>query len=310
MRIERDGTAIVISSGVELGQGSQTTLALITSEVLGIPLSRIRVSLPDSDFTPYDESTSSSKFTFHGGNAVLRAAMDARNQILEIARKTFKVKSTKELGLADGLVFAKEDPENKKSIASLLTSGHYGRLANVVGKGAFFSDYVKPLHPKTGQSSRATAFWIYAAQGVEVEVDEETGEVKILKFVAAHDLGRVINRMGCEQQIEGGVLMGAGQTLSEEMVFDKGRVLNNSFKDYKIPTSLDMVEIVPRIIEEKHWKGPFGAKGLGEPALAPTPAAIANAVSDAIGVRIYELPLTPEKVLRAIKAKRSSEAGV
>ena len=307
VRVERDGTVFVITSGVEQGQGSQTTMALIASEVLGIPLSNIRVSLPDTDFTPYDESTTSSKFTFHGGNAVLRAATDARKQILEIARKTFKVKSTKELALADGFAFVKEDPENKKSIASLLTSGHYGRLANVVGKGKFFSDYVKPLDENTGRSTRPTAFWMYAAQGAEVEVDEETGEVRIIRVVAAHDVGKAINRVGCEQQIEGAVMMGIGQSLSEEMVMEKGKVFNASLKDYKVPTSLDMPEIVPEIVEAKHWMGPFGAKGMGEPALAPTAAAIANAVYDAVGVRIYDLPLTPEKVLRALKAKRHFE---
>ena len=273
IRIESDGTVIIMSSGIEVGQGSQTTLAMIASEVLGVPMAKIRVNLPDSDFTPYDESTTSSKFTFHGGNAVLLAALDARKQILKIARRTFAVKSYNELEMSDGSVFAKKDPKNKKTISSLLTSGHYGKLSNVVGRGAFFSDYVRPLDPKTSQSSRATACWMYAAHGAEVEVDEQTGAVKILRIVAAHDVGKAINPMGCEQQIEGGVLMGIGQAISEQMIMEKGKVLNPSFRDYKIPTARDLPEIIPKIVEVKHWKGPFGAKGLGEVPIAPTPAA-------------------------------------
>jgi carbon-monoxide dehydrogenase large subunit len=266
-------------------------------------MAKIRVNLPDSDFTPYDESTTSSKFTFHGGNAVRLAALDARKQILKIARRTFAVKSYNELDMTGGFVFAKKDPENKKTISSLLTSGHYGKLSNVVGRGAFFSDYARPLDPKTSQSSRATACWMYAAHGAEVEVDEQTGAVKILRVVAAHDVGKAINPMGCEQQIEGGVLMGIGQAISEQLIMEKGNVLNPGFKDYKIPTARDLPEIIPKIVEVKHWKGPFGAKGLGEVPIAPTPAAIANAVSDAVGIRIFDLPLTPEKILRAIKEK-------
>jgi len=303
IRIESDGTAIIMSSGAEVGQGSQTALAMIASEVLGIPLDRIRVNLADTDFTPYDESTTSSKFTFHGGNAVMLAALDARRQILKMARKIFAVKSYHELEMAAGFVFAKNDPDNRKSISSLLTSGHYGRLSNIVGKGSFFSDYARPLDPDTGQSPRATACWMHAAHGVEVEVDENTGAVRILRIVAAHDVGRAINPIGCEQQIEGGVLMAVGQALCERMVMEKGKVLNPSFRDYKIPTARDLPEIVPKIVEVRHWKGPFGAKGLGEVPIAPTPAAIANAVCDAAGIRIFDLPLTPEKILRAIKGR-------
>ena len=303
IRIESDGTVIIMSSGIEMGQGSQTTLAMIASEVLGIPMAKIRINLPDTDFTPYDESTTSSKFTFHGGNAVRLAALDARKQILKVARRIFSVKSYNEIEMSDGFVFAKKDPKNKKTISSLLTSGHYGKLSNVVGRGAFFSDYARPLDPKTSQSSRATACWMYAAHGAEVEVDEKTGAVTILRIVAAHDVGKAINPMGCEQQIEGGVLMGIGQAISEQMIMEKGKVLNPSFRDYKISTSRDLPEIIPKIVEVKHWKGPFGAKGLGEVPIAPTPAAIANAISDAVGTRIFDLPLTPEKILRAIKGK-------
>lgn len=303
VKIESDGTVVIMSSGIEMGQGAQTTLAMIASEVLGIPMANIRVNLPDSDFTPYDESTTSSKFTFHGGNAVRLAALDARKQILKIARKAFAVKSYNELEMSDGAVFVKKDPKSKKTIGSLLTSGHYGKLSNVVGRGAFFSDYARPLDPETSQSPRATACWMHAAHGAEVEVDEQTGAVRILRIIAAHDVGKALNPMGAQQQIEGGVLMGIGQAICEQMITEKGKVLNPSFKDYKIPTARDVPEITPRIVEVQHWKGPFGAKGLGEVPIAPTPAAIANAVSEAVGVRIFDLPLTAEKILRAIKEK-------
>lgn len=154
------------------------------------------------------------------------------------------------------------------------------------------------MNRDTGQSECPVAFWMYGAQAAEVEVDLETGLIRVLRIVAAHDVGQAINRLACEQQIEGGVVMGVGQAIYEQMLFsDEGRVVNPRFLDYKLPTSLDIPEIESVIVEdEPHARGPYGAKGIGEPTTAPTAAAIANAVYDAIGVRITDLPLTAEKV--------------
>ncbi len=142
---------------------------------------------------------------------------------------------------------------------------------------------------------------MYGAQAVEVEVDPETGKVDVLKVAAAHDVGRVINRANCEQQVGGAVVTGVGLALMEEMVVENGKPVNCSFRDYQIPTAMDFPDVTPLFVEAAHEKGPFGAKGIGEPALAPTAPAIGNAVFDAIGVRIRDLPITPEKILKALK---------
>lgn len=150
-------------------------------------------------------------------------------------------------------------------------------------------------------------FWMFGTHAAEVEVDIETGVVKVLKVVAAHDVGHAINPIGCEQQIEGAVMMGLSNTLFEEFKMEKGRILNDSLADYKVATILDMPEIVPIIVEAHHKEGPFGAKGIGEPAAAATAPAIANAIFDAVGIRIKDLPITPEKVLAALKKKEGKD---
>jgi CO/xanthine dehydrogenase Mo-binding subunit len=144
---------------------------------------------------------------------------------------------------------------------------------------------------------------MYVAQAAEVEVDEETGKVKVLKIVSAHDVGKAINPAACEQQIEGALGMGIGTALMEEIKLENGKTMNPNFTDYKLPTSLDMPEMVPIMVETIHKQGPYGAKGLGEPALAPTAPAIANAIHNAVGVRIKDLPITPDKVLKALREK-------
>ena len=150
---------------------------------------------------------------------------------------------------------------------------------------------------------------MYATQAAEVAVDEETGRVRLLRMSAAHDVGKAINPLNCVAQIEGGLAMGIGSALHEELVVDNsGKVRNPSFLDYHLVTSLDVPKMIPIIVEWPEPLGPYGAKGLGEPGLAPTPAAIGNAVTDAIGIRIYDLPLTPERVYRALKARKKDAA--
>lgn len=302
VQVNADGTAVVLSSPVEMGQGWETVAAQIVAEELKIPLEKIKVVKPDTSFTPYDESTSSSRATFTGGNAIRMAAIDARQKLFKLAAENLQV-SPEALEMEEEKIFDFRNPQRKLTIPEILSKGHYGKLMTVLGKGTFYSNYVKPLDPKTGQSERPTAFWMYAAQAAEVEVDVETGLVKVLKLVAAHDVGKAINRLTCEQQIEGAIPMGIGYALGEELVFDhKGRVLNSSLLDYKVSTAPDIPEMVPIIVEDApHWMGPYGAKGLGEPALAPTAPAIANAIYNAIGVRVKELPITSEKVVRALK---------
>jgi carbon-monoxide dehydrogenase large subunit len=180
----------------------------------------------------------------------------------------------------------------------------------VRGDGSYTYEIGKDLDLETGHSDHASAFYMYATQAAEVAVDEDSGRVRVLRMSAAHDVGKAINPLNCVAQIEGGVVMGIGSALHEEMVVDdSGKVRNPSFLDYHLVTSLDTPEIIPIVVECPEPEGPYGAKGLGEPGLAPTPAAIGNAVADALGVRVYDLPLKPENVYWAIQnAKKKSAA--
>ena len=157
---------------------------------------------------------------------------------------------------------------------------------------------------KPVRSPKVSAFWMYATHVADVEVDTETGQVKVLRVIAVHDAGKIINPDGAEAQIEGGVVQGLGATLHEEMIVKDGVVVNPTFAEYKIPTTMDVPAIVPVFVETKHDEGPYGAKGLGEPVLAPISPAVANAVFNAVGVRISSLPITPEKVWRALREKK------
>ena len=196
-------------------------------------------------------------------------------------------------------------PERSVSFADV-SMGVYGPDGRVVGGPVLGRGHYTPvdgtlLDPETGQGDKPAVFWMFAAQAAEVEVDEETGEVQILKLSAAHDVGRAINPNGCTGQVEGALGQGIGTALFEEMSLEDGRVLNPNLIDYKIPCTLDLPPLVPILVEEAHPEGPYGAKGVGEPGLAPTAAAIANAVYDALGVQIKTIPLTPERVLGALE---------
>lgn len=301
IKMDQDASVTIITSTVEMGQGSNTALALIAAEILSLPLNQIFVTTPDTDYTPFDAITSSSRATFTSGNAVKNAAIDLRNQLLEMAKNLLKESDTKALSLKSGVI---ESRNSGKSISldKIMKSGFYGKLGGLVGRGSFYSNYVMPMDKETGLTEKASAFWMYAAHCAEVEVDINTGKVSVLKVTAAHDVGRAINRLGCEQQIEGSVIFGLGHALYEEIKFEKGKVLNRTLTDYKIPTSMDIPEIIPIIVEDAPDEiGPFGAKGIGEPGVIAIIPAIGNAIFDAVGVRIKDLPCSPEKILLALK---------
>lgn len=303
VRINEDGTATVMISAVDMGQGVQTIAAQIVAEELGISIERIQIVNPDTEVTPYERSTSSSRATFHTGNAVRAAAIDARNQILEMVGQLMEA-NPNDLMLKDGRIFVVGSPSSSSiKIEDAIKGGAYVARGGkpVLGRGVFSTSSVAtPLDPETGQGAKPTAFWMYAAQAAEVEVDTETGKVQVLKMTAAHDVGKAINPLLCEQQIEGSLVMGIGGALYEEQIIQDGKTLNPNFVDYKLPTSLDVPAMVPCLVEAPHELGPYGAKGLGEPGLAPTAAAISNAIYDAIGIRIKDLPITPEKILKAL----------
>jgi CO/xanthine dehydrogenase Mo-binding subunit len=202
-----------------------------------------------------------------------------------------------------GFIYVKGSKGPGTPISAIRMGITYGKGHPIMGSGTFSVPDATPLDQETGQGVYPSIFWLYGAQGVEVEVDPDTGKVEVLKVAAAHDLGRVINPLNCEQQVEGAVVTGVGIALLEEMVLQNGTPVNRNFRDYRIPTSLDSPPVTSIFVEATHKDGPFGAKGVGEPALAPTAPAIGNAIHNAIGVRIKDLPITPEKILKALMEK-------
>jgi CO/xanthine dehydrogenase Mo-binding subunit len=283
-----DGSCGLYCSTVDMGQGSDTAMAQIVGEVLNMPAEAINVVHPDTDVTPYDMATLGSRSTYHMGHAVRLAAEDVRNKVQALAR---------ELGLPEGTNFSVPDLFKKK----------YGMQAgNIVGVGSFVPSYTPPDYA-TGQTPNATPFWMVGGSGAEVEVDTETGHVKILKLINVADVGSPINPKIVETQLSGGALMQLGFTMFEKMHFDGGQVTNASLADYKIPGIFDVPDAMEsEIVDAVQHSGPFGAKGVGESATFGVSPAIANAIDDAVGVRLTELPLNPETVFRALRTKANS----
>lgn len=303
VKVSEDGSVDVLSSTVDMGQGSSTILAQIVAEELGADMASIRVIAPDTDVTPFDHGTASSRSTFHMGNAVRVAAAEARKQLLETASEIIEARP-EDLEIRNGLIFVRGTAGPALPIAQVPMGLSYEKGKPIIGHGTYTVPEATPLDRETGQGGDySVIFWLYGAQAVEVEVDIATGIVTVLKVVAAHDLGRVINPLNVEQQIEGGILTGIGFALTEELVLRAGKPINANFIDYRVPTSMDFPEMKSIFVEAPHRDGPYGAKGVGEPAIAPTAPAIGNAVFDAIGIRIRDLPITPEKILRALKEK-------
>jgi CO/xanthine dehydrogenase Mo-binding subunit len=297
IRVHPDGSATLLTSTTEMGQGSKTVLSQIVAEELAISLERVTVAEPDTDRTPYDVTTSSSRSTAVMGVAVQKAAQDAKRQLVEMASRMLNARE-EDLEVVDGRIRLKGSPAEGVSFDAVLRDQLLG--GEVIGVGTF----------KTEKDSRVplggpTPFWESGSAAAEVEVDPKTGEVKILKYVAAPDVGRMINPFLCRGQSDGSVIFGIGQTLLEEMVYEEGQLLNPNLVDYLIPRFSDCPENLETFfIENGDGAGPYGAKGLGEGDLIPVAAAIANAVYDAVGVRITGLPIKPEKILKALKEKR------
>lgn len=307
VKVNEDGSATLMCSAVEMGQGISTALAQMVAEGLGIPVEKVRVVFPDTDVTPYDMATVSSRSIFFVGNAVRQAAADAREQLLEIASDLLEA-DPRDLEVRSGRVFVRGTPERSIALSDIpLGESFYvgikggGKGRPVLGRGAFSVPDATPLDPETGQGENPSAFWMYATQAAEVEVDPRSGRVEVLRIASAHDVGKLINPCLVTGQIQGALAMGIGTTLFEAMELKEGKVMNPSFLHYRIPSALDVPEMIPIVVEEPHRQGPYGAKGLGEPALAPTAAAIANAIYSACGVRVRDLPITPQKILQGLR---------
>jgi len=297
------GEVTIRAGTVEIGQGCNTILSQVAAEELKVPLEKIHMAPLDTDVIPFDASTTSSRSTYHMGNAVKQAAIHVREQLAEMASPMLEAHE-QDLVFSDGNVSIKDQPRMSLPLGDVIRR-KLGTDGVIKKEGSYTYTLGKDLDLETGHSDHASAFYMYATQAAEVAIDEETGKVRLLRMAAAHDVGKAINPLNCMAQIEGGLAMGIGSALYEELVIDgDGKSRNSSFLDYHLVTSLDLPEMIPIVVEHAEPEGPYGAKGLGEPGLAPTPAAIGNAVARALGVRIYDLPLTPERVYWAIKQRK------
>jgi CO/xanthine dehydrogenase Mo-binding subunit len=308
LKCDRGGGVTVFCGSIDIGQGSDSILATIAAEVLGVALTEIAVVTADTDLTPVDLGSYSSRVTLMSGNAALQAAERAREILARHVATKLDVPADR-LVFAEGLVFDAECPERTLSFAEAvqLAEAKEGTVATV-------GSYTPPRSPGRyrGAGVGPSPAYSYSAAVVEVAVDRETGIVRVPKVWLAHDVGRCINTASVIGQVEGGVYMGLGEALMEEMVYRENRRLVHKFPsmlEYKSPTTLEMCDVETHLIEDPDPNGPFGAKEVGQGPLLPIPPAIANAVYDAVGVRVDEVPIGPEKVLKALRDKARGGAG-
>jgi len=293
VKLNEDASATIYTGTVEMGQGSDTVLAQIVAREMGISAENIQVLGVDTDVAPYDLTTSSSRSTFHMGKAVQLAAQDLLNQLKQIVVQDYGVPPD-QVKFSNGRVQFLETVLDYQEILFKRFGMQGGTL---VGQGQVKTKVTHERGVKTTSS-----FWFLGAGAAEVEVDCETGKLRLVKYVTAVDVGKAINPLGCRQQLEGAAITGMGQALFEEIVFDNGQIVNPNFVDYVLPSLGDMPpSIEPILVEVPHLEGPFGAKGIGETALIPVAPAIANAIFDAVGVRIRDLPIKAEKIFLALE---------
>jgi CO/xanthine dehydrogenase Mo-binding subunit len=296
VKMSSDGSVVLLTGTVEIGQGSKTALSQVVAEELALGLDKISVAQLDTDVTPYDVSTSASSSMTVMGLAVQRAAQDAKKQLLEAAAKVLGSRIG-ELRLKEGKVCGKRGKTH--SYGNVITEFFGSKAGEIIGRGMY-----RDLKTKKAALGATTTFWEVSWGGAEVEVDRETGAIHLRKYVSVADVGRAINPVQCEGQDEGGVIFGLGHTLFEQMVYEDGQLLNPNLVDYRVPNFNDLPdEFSSELIENENGPGPFGAKGMGEGGLLPVASAIANAIARAAGIRFYELPITSEKVWRALKEK-------
>src|SRR4051794_22563203 len=345
IKIDRDGGVVVYTGASEIGQGSDTMTAQVAAETLGCSLSRVRVVAADTDLTPIDIGSYSSRVTFMAGNATLRAATEVKKLIAAAAARKmacaaedliFQNELVSRKGHVGTDVFARPAEQSSAASVSGRVEGQILRgslqqkrkeegpkdsmsfeeavVAAIDFHGALrgTGSYAPPAEARGGKHKGAgvgpSPAYSYSAQVAEVSVDEETGEVTVHKVWAAHDCGRALNPVSVEGQIIGSVWMGMGQALTEEMVWKDGMLMNPGLLEYRSPSSVESPEVEPIIVESLDPEGPFGAKECSEGSLAATIPAIANAIYDAVGVRLHESPFTPERVLSALRSKKNAKA--
>lgn len=305
-KVHDDGTIELRHFQVEMGQGCNTILAMIAAEFFKTSPEKIKIVFDDSALCPYDMGTYCSRGTFVNGNAVLLACEDAKKQVLKRASEVMGVEA-EYLDTENGEVYEVAHPVNRIPYKKLYNEGGWlPRGAEIIGKDTYFHE-TGVCDPETGQGE-AVCYYSYGAISIELAINQETGDFKILKVGGWYDMGQPLNKKLCEIQIEGAMVMGIGQACLEEMLFnDQGVCINPNFRDYKFPTMLDTPfndETGIGFTGRPHKLGPYGAKGMGEVALVPVMPAVANAISNALGIQLNEIPLTKEKIYWAIQEKK------
>lgn len=306
IKLNEDASVTVMVGGQEIGQGTFTAMAQIAAEALGVPFESVKVKGPiDTQYSPYEWQTVASRLTWSMGNAVRNAALDARRHILDMVAEAWG-ENAEDLDIKNGFVisYKTEESISLKDIViyGIPKANDQGWVGGpVVGSGNFMPTYVTGLDKETGQGERAVVHYTTGAQAVELEVDLDTGQITILKVASAFDVGKAINPDLVRAQIEGGFVQGMSSAIFEEMKLVNGIMQNPSFVDYRIATTADVPEIIDAIIvEAPQDDGPFGARGIGEHPMVPTIAALANAIYNAVGVRVTTPPLSAEKIFLAM----------
>lgn len=304
IRVGRDGRVVVYHGESDMGQGQKTVFAQIVAERLGVPLDWVNVAPVDTDISPFGLGSFATRGTVMGGRGVLAAAEETFKQLAETAADMMEA-APGDIAAKDGKFFVKGSPSKYQPFKDVAARASFDRHGAPIVATGFYKPPTELPDPKTKYGNVSPAY-PFACQVAEVEVDPDTGQVTVTNFVAAHDVGKAINPMAVEGQVQGGVTQGLGWTLMENMACEEGKIINPNFLDYLIPTALDVPDIQPILVEPLDPEGPYGAKGIGEPALNPVMAAITNAIYHATGVRIRELPVTPEKMLAELKKLRKS----
>ncbi len=313
IRVDDFGTVNVFTGATDVGQGAETVIAQIVSEEIGVLPEDVNVIDTDTDVCPWDVGVHASRTTFVAGNSALMAAKKVKEQILDIAAgfadqwkdeegNTQQIKldeNPANLAIKDRMVYSIQEPDKRIDLGKILRRAHYRKGGTMITAECFY-DPPNELYDGDNKGD-ISATYAFGAHGVVVEVDRETGKVRVLKYVAAHDVGQAINPMLLEGQIYGGVVMGTGYAMTEQLIMEKGKTMNANLRDYKLLTAKDVIPIEPVIVETIDPGGPYGAKGIGEPGCVPSAPAIANAIYNAVGVRIKSLPITPERILAALR---------
>ncbi len=295
VKLHEGGKVAIYVGGTEVGQGAKTVLLQIGAETLALPLEYISLISDDTSLMPDSGTAAASRQTYNTGNAIKKACEEFKAKLIEIAKDELGLNSTHGLKVERGEIYLEIFPDKRISLKEL--ADKYGD-GTIEAEGEFVAQTVE-MDSETGQGVPYLPY-TFNACGVEVEVDTITGQVEIIEGVFAQDVGRAINPNLVEGQMDGGFAMALGYVLFEDLKLDKGRINNNKFSQYLIPTAMDMIDVQKIIVEDPDSTAPYGAKGIGEPVMIPIAPAILNAIYDATGVRIKELPVTPEKLRKAL----------